>query len=126
MPYRYAPRLMYKFWFSHTYHAATFCLWTPGALHVSVSPWYAKVPREFLLLVKVTGRIVEVALGAEPTLAYSLVPLVSISSTSCPSTIWNWPAEVASEMMARPGEALSGEVCKYLWKFGAATARIQV
>lgn len=27
--------------------------------------------------------------------------------------------------MARPGEELSGDVCRYLWKFGAATARIQ-
>jgi hypothetical protein len=26
--------------------------------------------------------------------------------------------------MARPGEVLSGDVCKYSWKFGAATARI--
>jgi hypothetical protein len=51
--------------------------------------------------------------------------LVSISSTSWPSRIWYWPADVASERIARPGEAFRGEVCRYLWKFGAATARIQ-
>ena len=66
------------------------------------------------------------ALGASPMFAYSLVPLVSISSISWPSTIWNWPAVVADERIALPGEAFRGEVCRYLWKFGAATARIQV
>jgi hypothetical protein len=65
------------------------------------------------------------ALGASPTFAYSLVPLVSISSISWPSEIWYWPAVLEEERIARPGEALRGEVCRYLWKFGAATARIQ-
>jgi hypothetical protein len=99
---------------------------TPSALQVSVSPWYANAPNEFLAAVKVTGKYVALALGASPTLAYSLVPLVSISSISWPSTIWNCPAVVAEERIAVPGAALRGEVCRYLWKFGAATARIQV
>jgi hypothetical protein len=75
--------------------------------------------------VKLTGKIVAVALAACPTLAYNLLPLVSISSISWPSIIWYWPAEVASDRIARPGEAFRGEVWRYLWKFGASTARIQ-
>jgi hypothetical protein len=75
--------------------------------------------------VNVTGKYVASALGCSPTLAYNFVPWVSMSSTSWPSSSWNWPAVVAEERIARPGEAFKGEVCRYLWKFGAATARIQ-
>jgi hypothetical protein len=49
-----------------------------------------------------------------------------MTSISWPSRIWYWPAVVAEERIAVPGEELRGLVWRYLWKLGAATARIQV
>jgi len=99
---------------AHTSHAAAFCRLTLGTVQAKVSPWKLNVPNGFLVVLNHVANV----RGGLSLLAGSSTHMYrggfDALLTSCPPSIWNWPAVVYESRIAVPG-TLAGFVWRYLW-----------